>query len=52
MQLWYTILIGIAILLDYILLEHVEEITQWPFFEISVQKESVSNSHGTTILSV
>ena len=44
MQLWFTILIGIAILQEYILLEHVKEITQWPFFENSVQKEYVSKA--------
>ena len=51
MHLWYIILIGVAILQEYILLEHVKEITQWPFFENSVQKVSMSSSHGTTILS-
>ena len=34
----YIILIGIAILQEYILLENVKEITQLPFFENSVKK--------------
>ena len=38
MHLWYIILIGVAILQEYMLLEHVKEITQWAFFENSVQK--------------
>ena len=38
MHLCYIILIGVAALEEYILLEHVKEITQWPFFENSVQK--------------
>ena len=52
MHLWDIILIGRAILQEYISLEHVKEITQWPFSKNSVQKVSASNSHGTTILSV
>ena len=52
MHLWHIILIGRAILQEYILLEHVKEITQWSFFENSVQKVSVSSSHGTTTLLV
>ena len=38
MHLWYVILIGVAILQEYVLLKHAKEITQWPFLENSVQK--------------
>ena len=38
MHLLYMILIGVAIFQKYVLLEHIKEITQWPFYENSVQK--------------
>ena len=30
--------LSVGVLKEYILLEHVKELTQWPFFENSVQK--------------
>ena len=38
MHIWNIILLGVGVLKEYVLLEHVKELTQWPFFENSVQK--------------